>query len=190
MWNIRTSDTEEDKLGVLPIRVGDGEVEGISFNTIVPDVRRSKKGLDETVDLILGRFNLVAPKSQHAGAPPVRPDWPHEVTSFEHGLADRVEQLPKIQQFMTEASAKRILIFKGPSGYSKTALLTAAARYAKILGVPTAYVDFKDTQFLHQTNVLQRLRLDLGAILPGFAEAEEANPWKLLGALRQLVVPR
>jgi hypothetical protein len=87
---------------------------------------------------------------------------------------------------MTEAADKRILIFKGPSGYSKSALLNASARYANILGVPAAYVDFKDTQFLHQTNILERLRLDLGAVLPAFAAAEEPKPWKLLGALRQL----
>lgn len=81
---------------------------------------------------------------------------------------------------MTASAAKRILMLKGPSGYSKTALLNAAARYAKILGVPAAYVDFKDSELLSQTNVLRMLKAYLGAVLPGFTEPDR---WKLLEAL-------
>jgi hypothetical protein len=167
---------------VLPIRVGDGDVEGISFNSIVPDVRT--RALEKTAELIVNRLHLVAPKSQEPGASPAHPPWPNEPTPYEHGLADR-EVWAAIQKLMTADAGKRILIFKGRSGYSKSALLSAAARYAKILGVPAAYVDFKDTQFLRQTYVLQRLRLDLGAVLPGFAAAKDPDAWTLLQALRQ-----
>ena len=128
---------------MLPIRVGDGDVKGIpKFTTIVPDARN--KTLNETVALIIDRLRFAAPGIKQPGEPPAQPQWPNEPTPYEPGLADRLEQWPVIQQFMTEAAAKRILIFKGPSGYSKSALLNAAARYAKILRVPTGYVDFKD----------------------------------------------
>lgn len=185
----RASVSERDQLGVLPIRVGDGDVEGISFNTIVPDVRPHKRSLNEAVELILNRLHLVAPERQVARQSPAHPPWPNEPTPYEPGLADRAEPWPTIQKLMTEDVAERILMLKGPSGYSKTALLNAAVRYARILKVPAAYVDFKDTQFRHQTNVLQRLRLDLSAVLPAFAAAKEPDPWTLLQALRQLDSP-
>lgn len=186
----RASDSDKDRLGVLPIRVGDGDVKGISsFTSIVPDVRPTERTLNEAVELILNRLHRAAPEIQKARASPAHPPWPDEPTPFEHGLADRAEPWPAIQMLMTADSDKRILTFKGPSGYSKTALLNAAARYAKILGVPAAYVDFKDSQLLSQTNVLRRLRLDLGAVLPNFAAAKEPDPWTLLEALRQLSSP-
>ena len=185
----RVSDSDKDQLGVLPIRVGDGEVVGISFNTIIPDVRPTKRSLNKAVELILNRRGLVTPECQVAVASPVHPVWPNETTPFEHGLANHAEQWPVIQKLMTADAAKRILIFKGRSNYGKTTLLNAAVRYAKILRVPTAYVNFKDAQFLRQTNVLQRLRLDLGAVLPGFTAAKEPDPWTLLQALRALSSP-
>jgi hypothetical protein len=184
------SDSDKGRLGVLPIRVGDGDVKGIpKFTSIVPDVRLRERSLDKTVELILNRLHLVAPERQVARPSPGRPPWPNEPTPYEPGLADRAREWPGIQTLMTANAAKRILIFKGPSGYGKSALLNSAFRYAKILQVPTAYVDFKDTQFLHQPNVLKRLRLDLGAVLPAFAAAKEPDPWTLLEALRQLSSP-
>lgn len=184
----RASDSsDKDRLGVLPIRVGDGDVKGISsFTSIVPDVRPAERTLEKTVELIVTRLRFAVPGSYQPGEPPAHPPWPDEPTPYEPGLADRAEPWPAIQDLMTAGATKRILMLKGPSGHSKTALLNAAARYAKILGVPAAYVDFKDSQFLSQTNVLRRLRLDLGAVLPGFTEPD---PYKLLEALRRSASP-
>ncbi len=183
----RASDSDKDRLGVLPIRVGDGDVKGIpQFTSIIPDVRN--KTLDETVALILGRLHYAAPGGYQPMELPAHRRWPGEPTPYEPGLADRTEQWPDIQRLMTAGAAKRVLIFKGPSGYSKSVLLNAAARYAKIFRVPTGYVDFKDASLLNQTNVLRRLRLDLGAVLPAFA-AKEPDPWTLLEALRKLDSP-
>jgi hypothetical protein len=183
----RASDSDKDRLGVLPIRVG-GDVKGIpKFTAIIPDVRN--KTLDETATLILDRLRFAAPGSYQTREPPAHSPWPSEPTPYEPGLADRNEEWPGIQTLMTVGAAKRILIFKGPSGYSKSALLNAAFRYAKVLRVPTGYVDFKDTTFLNQTNVLKRLRLDLGAVLPAFTAAKEPDPFALLGDLRKLTSP-
>jgi hypothetical protein len=181
----RASDNDKDRLGVLPIRVGAGEVKGIpKFTSIVPDVR--ERPLDKTLELIVNRLHRAAPEFRRAVAFPDYPPWPDEPTHYEPGLADRDEPWPAIQQLMTSRAAKRILMLEGPSGYSKTALLTAAFRYAKVLSVPAAYVDFKDSQLLSQINVLRRLRLDLGVVLPGFTEPD---PWKLLEALHKSASP-
>jgi hypothetical protein len=71
----RASDSDTDRLGVLPIRVGEGDVKGIPmFTAIVPDVRN--KPLVEIVELIVSRLHLLAP---FAGASPVHPPpWPKE----------------------------------------------------------------------------------------------------------------
>ena len=55
----RTSREERDKLRILPIRVGEGEIEGILFNTIVPDVRA--RSPTETAKLIVSRLGLIRP---------------------------------------------------------------------------------------------------------------------------------
>lgn len=49
-----------EKYGVLPIRVGDGDVPGIPFTTIVPDVRQ--KSIDDTAKLIIQRLKLICPE--------------------------------------------------------------------------------------------------------------------------------
>lgn len=53
----RTAEDPRARDGVLPIRVGDGEVPGILFNTIVPDVRA--RPAEQTAELIVERLGLV-----------------------------------------------------------------------------------------------------------------------------------
>lgn len=45
------------KFEILPIRVGDGDIDGIPFNTIVPDVR--SKSVAEITTLIINRLRLI-----------------------------------------------------------------------------------------------------------------------------------
>ena len=49
--------TAEDRHRILPVRVGDGEVEGVLFNEIVPDLR--DKTPAEAAELIVARLKLV-----------------------------------------------------------------------------------------------------------------------------------
>lgn len=53
----RTSGNPNDELGILPIRVGDGDVKGIPFTAIVPDVRARRP--DEVAQLIIDRLHLI-----------------------------------------------------------------------------------------------------------------------------------
>jgi hypothetical protein len=161
---------------VLPVRVGEGDVEGFSEKTDI-FLDATKMSLEKIVEQIVDRVHRIT-----------RPPWPNEPTPFEHGLADR-DVWSAVQRLMTVNAAKRILMFKGPSGFSKSALLRAAASYAKVLCLPVAYVDFKVTELLSHTGFLKSLRLDLGTLLPGFAVAQELDPWKLLEDLRRLSTP-
>ena len=52
----RASENEMDELGILPVRVGEGDVKGISFNTIAPDIR--SRTVAEVAKLILNRLYL------------------------------------------------------------------------------------------------------------------------------------
>lgn len=56
---LRGSDEENDRLRILPIRVGDGDVKGVLFNAICPDVRQRTPV--EAAQLIVNRLSLIQP---------------------------------------------------------------------------------------------------------------------------------
>jgi len=68
-----TMSTGRPSLCVLPLRFGEGDVEGIHANAIVPDVRDREP--NAIADLILSRLNLIAPStaSDRVGSVPLRP---------------------------------------------------------------------------------------------------------------------
>jgi len=53
------STAKSDRLRILPLRVGDGDVEGIFVNTICPDIR--EKPAAQTAELIINRLRLIRP---------------------------------------------------------------------------------------------------------------------------------
>jgi len=59
----RASGDRREENAILPIRVGSGNVEGIPFNTIVPDVR--SRPAAKTAELILNRLRLIVPEALH-----------------------------------------------------------------------------------------------------------------------------
>lgn len=178
-----------DMLRIPPIRVGDGDIEGIPFNAIIPDVR--KKSIDQSAELIVERLRLVLPsQSTEKDVSSAHHNWPLEAVQFKHGLADRaVHEWPAVLQTSHKRGFQTHLMLEGPSGFSKSALLRAAARYAKILAVPTVYLDFKDTLFLIEINVLRELQLGLGKALPAFAAQKEPTGWTFRQALRAFQEP-
>jgi hypothetical protein len=174
-----------NRLGVLPLRVGDGEIEGIPFNTIAPDVRGRSPA--ETVELITARLRIISPGE--IALPPSNsptPHWPRDRLPFKHTLADRMEhEWPAVLRLLTAEAPKRVLLFKGPSGFSKSALLDAARRYAAdVLRVPTAFVDFKDSELLSKANVVREVQEALALVLPIFATSRTPDRWELRQALR------
>jgi hypothetical protein len=188
LMKIRASQVEIDKNRILPIRVGSGDVEGIDVTAIAPHA--NERSAFEIATLIVDRLDLVLPKTKDSAS--THCSWPKEAVAFSHGLADRtVREWPAVLRLLTADSPKRILMFYGPSGFSKSALLGAAAKYAKALQVLTVYVDFKDTMLLHEKNVLLEIQLGLRRVLPGFASQGDPDRWKLglaLGTLRDPVL--
>jgi len=73
----RASIEERDKLRMLPIRVGDGEVEGIFFNTIVKEARGK---VAEIAELILNRLQLIVGDGSTVSQPATF--WPKEPQPF------------------------------------------------------------------------------------------------------------
>jgi hypothetical protein len=184
---LRVSGVPGDRHRILPIRVGDGDVDGILFNSIVPEVRG--KPVVDTAAMIIDRLRLIVPGTK-VREPAGHRSWPKEPAPFNHDLADRaVHEWPAVLQLLTAESRKQILLFHGPSGFSKSALLSAASRYAKKLEVSFAYVDFKDTMLLNEANVLLEIQLALGQVLPGFSTQSAPDRWKLRLALRKLQDP-
>ena len=58
--------TAEDRQRIFPVRVGDGDVEDVLFNEIVPDVR--DKTPVEAAELIVARLNLVRANADGSGS--------------------------------------------------------------------------------------------------------------------------
>ncbi len=187
---IQKSQKECDQHRILPIRVGDGDVPGIHFNAIAPDVRAMS--IPKIVELIVERLDLIIPEIVE-GQSNVNADkaFPERPVSFAHNLADReIREWPAVLNLLTHNASKRILMFKGPSGYSKSALLGAAAKYAKnTLHVPTAYVDFNVTEMRKEASFLRELRLGLAQTLPFSSPQQEPNQWTFRQALRDLKDP-
>lgn len=65
---LRVSQDKKDPFRILPLRTGDGEVKGILFNTICPDVRQ--KPIAQTAELIINRLGLIVPAAKPIPATP------------------------------------------------------------------------------------------------------------------------
>jgi len=92
----RAAADERERQGVLPVRVGDGEVEGILFNTIVPDVRG--RAPDASAELIVERLRLVVPELAEAppstsSLPPANPSYVPPGGPERVGLHERLVRL-------------------------------------------------------------------------------------------------
>ena len=115
-----------DQLGILPIRVGDGEVNGIEFSSIVPDIR--EKSVDEAAQLILDRLQLIMPGLGKATASNSR--WPKLNTSLHWPVADHSEACSAFEHLLSQDASFRLLTMKGPSEVGKTHITRQMLRNA------------------------------------------------------------
>jgi hypothetical protein len=111
---VQESQAERDRLGILPIRVGDGEVKGILFNTIVPDIR--PKTPHAAATLIIDRLRLILPE---LGAPPV-PDWPEQAPPLRWPIVDHSAARAAFAHLLIRTAPFRFLPVRGPSEVGKT----------------------------------------------------------------------
>ena len=131
-----------DRHQVFPVRVGDGEVEGVLFNEIVPDLR--DKTPVEAAELIVARLNLV--RSYVSDVEPIAARWPKDVPVLQWPMADHGEARGVFAKLLSEACAERVLLVRGASETGKSHMSKQMIRNAMLLpGVVAGRFDFKGT---------------------------------------------
>jgi hypothetical protein len=134
--------TAEDRLRVLPVRVGDGEVEGVLFNEIVPDIRN--KTPTEAAELIVARLNLA--RGYAGDVKPAVAQWPSEVPELQWPMADHSEARAAFARLLCQATPERALLVRGASETGKSHMSKQMIRNAGLLpGVVSGRFDFKGT---------------------------------------------
>jgi hypothetical protein len=134
--------TRADRHRIFPVRVGDGEVEGVLLNEIVPDFRH--KTPTEAAELIVARLNLL-----HAYTGDVAPTvarWPSDVPILQWPMADHGEVRGAFARLICEASPERVLLVQGASETGKSHMSNQMIRNAMQLSeVVSGRFDFKGT---------------------------------------------
>jgi hypothetical protein len=134
--------TAADRQGILPVRVGNGEVEGVLFNEIVPDFR--DRIAADAAGLIVARLNLVRGYAGDVG--PVVARWPSEAPVLQWPMADHSEARQAFARLLCESTPERALLVRGASEAGKSHMsrqMTVNARL--LLGVVAGRLDFKGT---------------------------------------------
>jgi hypothetical protein len=134
--------TAEDRLRVFPVRVGDGEVEGVLFNEIMPDIR--DKTPTEAAELIVARLNLA--RGYAGDVKPAVAQWPSDVPELQWPMADHREARAAFARLLCQASPERALLVRGASETGKSHMSKQMIRNAGLLpGVVSGRFDFKGT---------------------------------------------
>jgi hypothetical protein len=171
----RTSPDERDRLGILPIRVGDGDVVGILFNTIAPDIR--EKSVDQAAELIINRLQMINPPMDKEVLS--ASDWPEESPEVPWPMANHSEVRAAFQQLLTRTAPWRLLLVRGPSEAGKSHITKQMLQYAlRVPDLACGRFDYKGTTdmdgeldaFVQQLDVPtppsgQRLNERLGHVL-------------------------
>jgi TIR domain len=134
--------TAEDRLRVFPVRVGEGDVEGVLVNEIVPDLRG--KTAVEAAELIVARLNLVR---RHAdGAESIAAHWLSDVPVLQWPMADHGRAREAFGRLLTETTSERVLLVRGESETGKSHMSRQMIRNGMMLpGVACGRFDFKGT---------------------------------------------
>jgi hypothetical protein len=116
---LRTSKVKVDQYRMLPIRVGDGDVKGILFNAIVPDVRA--RAAQKTAELIVDRLRLIDPLfGGSEGQPPTEPFWPEIPSLLDWPMADHTGAREAFERLLARNARWRYLPIRGPSETGKS----------------------------------------------------------------------
>jgi hypothetical protein len=136
------SSMAEDRHRVLPVRVGDGAVEGVLFNEIVPDIRG--KTPQEAAELIVARLNLV--RGYSGGTRPAPAQWPNDVPVLDWPMADHGEARAAFARLLCEEAPERALLVRGASETGKSHMSRQMLRNGRRLpSVACGRLDFKGT---------------------------------------------
>jgi hypothetical protein len=132
----------EDRLRTFPVRVDDGEIEGVLFNEIVPDLR--DKTPTEAAELIVARLNLV--RGFAGDVKPAVAQWPSDVPKLQWLMAGQGEVRTAFARLLCERSPERVLLVQGASETGKSHISRQMIRNAmRLPGVVAGRFDFKGT---------------------------------------------
>lgn len=139
------ADTSANKLapfGILPIRVGDGEVDGILYNTIIPDIRG--RSAAKAANLILDRLFLIRPDLRKGGSAVL--DWPENPPPLYWPMANHREARAAFESLLIRRAPWRFLPIQGPSETGKSHITKQILSNALSLsGLACGRFDFKGT---------------------------------------------
>lgn len=142
----REANNESGKYEILPIRVGEGEVDGIPYNAIVPDARQ--KGAIKTAQLIIDRLHLIYPET-FSGAATSEGSWPSSQPLLNWSMADHREAREAFSILLQRDAPWRYLSLRGPSEVGKShitqQMLANALRLKNPANLACGRFDFKGT---------------------------------------------
>jgi hypothetical protein len=165
----RGSNNESGKYEILPIRVGDGEVPGIFFNTIVPDAR--KKSTNETAELIVNRLRLIFPELTPGTAVwPEASSWPNCPLALRWPMANHSGVREAYSNLLLANASRRCLLIRGSSESGKShitqQMLSNALNLPNMPNLACGRFDFKGTTDMDA--VVRIFVQDLDVALPPF----------------------
>lgn len=160
----RASADTRERVAVLPIRVGDGDVKGILFNTIVPDVR--DRTPDKTAELIVERLRLIVPGLSIGTSPPLAGlSWPEMQTPLLWPMADHSGVREAFARLLDREVSWRFLPIRGPTETGKSHITRQMlANALRIPSLACGRFDFKGTTGMDAE--VRAFVQDLGVPLP------------------------
>lgn len=179
----RGSINHREQDAILPIRVGDGEVKGIPFNALVPDVRERTAG--EAAELIVERLRLVAPDiGIGTGHLASRPSWPEAPTPLLWPMANHRSVREAFESLLTQKNPWHFLPIVGPSETGKTHITKQIlANALRVPDLACGRFDFKGTTDM-ETEVRGFVQ-ELGVPLPPAGDTLNERLGHILYGLKQ-----
>jgi hypothetical protein len=175
--------TAGDRHCIFPVRVGEGDVEGVLLNDIVPDIR--DKTPAEAAELIVGRLRLARGSTGDMESAVAR--WPRDVPTLQWPMADHGEARTVFARLLCEASPERVLLVRGVSETGKSHMSRQIIRNAmRLPGVLSGRFDFKGTTSMGVE--VQAFAGPLG-IEPPAGQTLNEQLAKILTKLRRLAQP-
>jgi hypothetical protein len=129
---------------ILPIRTGAGDVEGILFNAIVPDVQN--RSASDSAELVIARLNLVRPDLNKRSAAPDVAFWHEKPPALTWPMADHSGAREAFGELMTARFPWRLLRIQGATEIGKSHV--TRQMLANTLAIPhiaCGRFDFKGT---------------------------------------------
>jgi hypothetical protein len=179
-----TGSDERLRDSILPIRVGDGEVQGILFNTVAPDVRN--RSAMESAALVIARLHLVRPDLMKTGSVDGSSGsaWPERPPALSWPMADHSGVRDAFGELLTSQARWRLLRIRGDSDTGKSHV--TRQMLANVLAVPEigcGRFDFKGTTDMdREVGVFVQ---ELGVPVPGAAQRLHERLEQILAALKQ-----